>query len=160
MDKNGTVIIVNVQARRLLWLIKSFLFCFIFVFFCIFLSICYRTCCRIIELISRLCRTRKAKEAYSYIRFNNYEITENQIKRLAPHHTLMKKQTISLARDKYPAISLFLDRSFCDINISKPWEIKREFVRGIRREKEIERIGREWTPTATILLQRVRRFLY
>lgn len=134
MDKNvdNTVIIINVQARRLLWLIQSLL---LFFFFCIFLSLCYWTCRRIIELILRLCRRRKAKEAYSYIRCNNYEITEKQNTFTAPLTLMKNKQFISLARDKYPGTSLFLDRSVISVFQSHENSSRNSFLASRERKK-------------------------
>ena len=136
MDKTWTIINVNVQARRLLWLIKSLLL--LFFFFCIFLSLCYWTCRRIIELILRLCRRRKAKEAYSYIRFNNlWDYWKAEHFHRTTH--INEKQTIYFFGSRQISWGIPISRSVCDIGISKPWEIKQEFVPRIKSGKEIER---------------------
>ena len=129
--KTWTIVNVNVQAGRLLWLIKSLLL----FFFCIFLSLCCWTCRRIIELILRLCRRRKAKEAYSFVRFKNYEITENQNTFTAPLTLMKNKKIISLARDKFPGVFLFLDRSVISVFQSHEKSSRNSFLASRERKK-------------------------
>lgn len=123
--------IVNVQARRLLLLIKS---CFVLFFVTLLAYV------PPYHWTNHKTLSQTAGKGSLFVRFNNYEITERQ-KTCTTPLTLMKKKTtttISLARDRYPATSLSLDLSVISVFQSLEKSSGNSFLASREREKNWE----------------------
>lgn len=118
--------IVSVQARKLSWLIKS-----CFVFFVTLLAYVPPY-----HWTNHKTLSQTAGKGSLFVRFNNYEITERQKTCTAPLTLMKNNNNNNFLGSRQISWDIFISRSVCDISISKPWEIKREFVHGIKRERK------------------------